>query len=264
MIPENTVRRTVEAGDTVHGVMAFEFFTPGLPASLAAAGAEYVILDMEHSGAGIETIKAQCALARGVGIVPLVRVPGIAYHLIAPVLDAGAMGIMAPMVETAAQAAELADACRYRPEGRRGLAFRVAHDSYATTDIAETMRAANDAVLVIALIESAAGIDNAFDILATPGIDVGWLGHYDLTDSLGIPGRFDHADFLAAADRLAAACGAAGKTAGIMDGDATLVAAMHARGYRMLGLGSDVGLLQAGYRSGLERVRAAIGRAERG
>jgi hypothetical protein len=89
-----------------------------------------VLLDSEHSGVGIETIKMQIAASRGLGIVPMVRVPGCHYHLIAPVLDAGAMGIMVPMVETAAQAGHIASWCRYRPEGVRGVAFGMPHDDY--------------------------------------------------------------------------------------------------------------------------------------
>ena len=89
--------------------MAAEFFTPGFCQIASNAGAEFIIFDMEHGGVGIDILKAQMAFARGVGIAPLVRVPGIAYHLIAPVLDAGAMGIMAPMVETREQAENFAN-----------------------------------------------------------------------------------------------------------------------------------------------------------
>ena len=85
---------------------------------------------MEHSGVSIDTIKAQIAYAHGAGIVPFVRVPSCLYHLIAPVLDAGASGIMAPLMETREQAELLVAACRYRPPGRRGLGFGVAHDRY--------------------------------------------------------------------------------------------------------------------------------------
>jgi len=180
----NAVRTRLRSGGRAFGVMAFEFFTPGLAPVLAAAGADFVLLDMEHSGVSIETIKAQIAFAHGAGIVPMVRVATCAYHAIAPVLDAGAAGIMAPMVETREQAETLVAACRYRPEGRRGLAFGVAHDRYAAGAAKPKMRAANEAVLTIALIESARGIDNAAAILSTPGLDVGWLGHYDLSDSL--------------------------------------------------------------------------------
>lgn len=251
----NPLREKLQRGETALGVLAFEFFTPGLTQVLAAAGAEYVILDMEHSGCGIETMKQQLAFARGVGIAPLVRVPALEYHLIAPVLDAGAMGIMVPLVETAAQAKDIAQFCRYRPQGRRGLAFGVAHDDYAAGTIEEKMRVANERTLTIALIESERGIANAEAILAVPGIDVGWLGHYDLTDSLGIPGRFDDPRFTGAVDRLAAACQKHGKAAGFVDGDLEMVRAMIAKGFRMIGLGTDVGLLQTACRRGIETLK---------
>src|SRR3954447_9571691 len=84
----NPVRDRLRAGGAAFGVMAFEFFTSGLAPVLAASGADFVLLDMEHRGISIETIKAEIPYAHGAGIVPLVRVPGCAYHLIAPVLDA--------------------------------------------------------------------------------------------------------------------------------------------------------------------------------
>jgi len=80
----NPVATRLRAGGTAYGTMAFEFFTPGLMAVLAEAGADFVLLDTEHSGVGIETVKTQIAASRGLGIVPMVRVPGSHYHLIAP------------------------------------------------------------------------------------------------------------------------------------------------------------------------------------
>src|SRR4051794_36931385 len=125
------LRARLDAGETVYGTMAFEFFTPGLMAALEAAGADFALLETEHSGVGIETIKMQVAAARGLDIVPLVRVPGCHYHLIAPMLDAGAMEIMVPMVEPEEQARQIASWCRYPPQGVRGSAFGMAHDDYA-------------------------------------------------------------------------------------------------------------------------------------
>jgi 2-keto-3-deoxy-L-rhamnonate aldolase RhmA len=253
----NPVRKKILEGQRAFGLMAFEFFTPGLSAVVAAAGAEFVIFDMEHSGAGIDTMKVQFAAARGAGIVPLVRVPGIAYHLIAPLLDAGAFGIMAPMLETVEQAQLLADSCRYRPLGKRGLAFRVAHDDYAASDVPAAMAAANERTLVIALVETKTGIDNIEGIMAVPGVDVGWLGHYDLTDSMGIPGKFDDPRFLAAADRLGAACKANDKAAGVLDNNMDFVRSLMARGFRMVGIGTDVGLMQSAARLRLDQLAKA-------
>ncbi|HYZ62013.1 MAG TPA: aldolase/citrate lyase family protein, partial [Acetobacteraceae bacterium] len=168
----NPVRTKLRAGRTVFGTMAFEFFTPGLAHTLAAAGAEFVILDMEHSGAGIDTMKAQIRFARDAGIMPGVRVPACERHLVTTILDAGALGIMVPFMETAEQAAALASWCRYRPLGTRGLAFGLAHDDYTAGPVQAKIAAANDAILTIALIESARGVVNAGAILGVDGIDL--------------------------------------------------------------------------------------------
>jgi 2-keto-3-deoxy-L-rhamnonate aldolase RhmA len=241
---DNPVRRKLLAGGTSLGVMAFEFFTPGLAKVLAVGGAEFVILDSEHSGAGLDTLKSAIAFARGAGLVPMVRVPGLARHLISPVLDAGALGIMVPMLETAEQARDMVSWCRYRPEGTRGLAFGFAHDDYNPGPVPAAMCAANEAVLTIALIETAAGLRNAREILAVPGIDLGWLGHFDLTDSLGIVGQFAHPDYIAAEAALLAAARAAGKPFGWLAGDGAQARAALARGFSCLCISTDVGLLR--------------------
>jgi 2-keto-3-deoxy-L-rhamnonate aldolase RhmA len=243
-IHANPVRARLTRGESAFGVMAFEFFTPGLAPVLAASGAQFVLLDMEHSGASIETIKAQIAYAHGAGIVPMVRVPGCAYHLIAPVLDAGAMGIMAPMIETRDQAEALVAACRYRPLGRRGLGFGVAHDSYTAGAALPKMEAANDAILTIALIESARGVDNAESILSVPELDLGWLGHYDLSDSLGCAEDFADPRYRDAEARLLAAADATGKPLGwlVPSGEEAQVAL--ARGFRCICIGHEVAVLR--------------------
>ena len=251
----NPVRDKLGRGETALGIMAFEFFSPGLPQVLAAAGAEFCIFDMEHSGVGIETIKQQVAASRGVGLVPMVRVPGSHYHLIAPVLDAGAMGIMVPMVETRAQAERIAAWCRYRPAGIRGLAFNLAHDDYRGGDVEAKMARANDRTLVIALIETKTGIDNADAILSVPGIDVGWLGHFDLTNSLGITGQFDHPDFIGAVDRFLAACERHGKAAGFLAGSLAIADAWLKRGIRCLCYGTDVMVFQEALATALTALR---------
>ena len=244
MTRDNPVRRRLLAGGTAFGVMAFEFFTPGLAPVLAAAGADFVLLDMEHSGAGIDTMKAQIAFAHGAGIVPMVRVPSCTYTHIATVLDAGALGIMAPLVETREQAQALADACRYRPQGRRGLGFGVSHDRFTGGAARPKMDAANEAILTIALIESQRGVDNADAIFATPGLDLGWLGHYDLSDSLGCAEQFDDPRYVAAEGKLIAAARHAGKPLGwlVPSGEAARRALQ--RGFRCICIGHEVGVLR--------------------
>ena len=205
MTPATGLRARLQAGERLYGTMAMELFTPGLTALLADCGYDFLFVDMEHSGAGIDTIKQQIAFARGLPIEVWVRVPEKSYAAVATVLDAGAQGIMLPMVETAAEAAALVEWARYRPEGKRGLAFGIGHDAYRARDPLATMAEANRRNVLIALIESRQGIENAESILAVPGIDLGWLGHFDLTSDLGIPAQFEAPAFTAALDRLAAA-----------------------------------------------------------
>jgi 2-keto-3-deoxy-L-rhamnonate aldolase RhmA len=198
---------------------------------------------------------AQFGFGRGVGVSPIVRVPGLHYHVFAPVLDAGAMGIMVPMLETKAQAEQLAAWCRYRPEGRRGLGFGVGHDDYRRGDVNAKARAENERTLVIALVETATGIANVDDILSVEGIDVGWLGHYDLTDSMGIRAEFHRREFDDAVRKLLAACKAHGKAAGFLATSVEMAREWRAKGFRCLSYSSDAGLLQSALGEAIARLR---------
>lgn len=252
----NAVRQTLRQGGTAYGIMAAEFYTPGFTQIAANAGAEFVIFDGEHGAIGIDTLKAQIAFARGAGIAPFVRVPGLAYYLIAPVLDAGAMGIMVPMMETRQQAEDLARWCRYRPEGVRGLGFGVGHDDYRGGDINALMKAENERTLVIALIETAMGIANADAILSVPGIDVGWLGHFDLTNTMGITAEFERPEFHAAVTTLLEACGKHGKAPGFVATNVEMARTWRAKGFRCLCYGTDVGVFQTALGNALRDLRS--------
>jgi 2-keto-3-deoxy-L-rhamnonate aldolase RhmA len=255
-IRPNPVRARLREGKVVYGIMAAEFFTPGFCRIVANAGAEFVIFDMEHGGVGIDVLKAQIAFARGTGIAPFVRVPGLFYHLIAPVLDAGAMGIMVPMVETREQAEKLAAWCRYRPDGARGLGFGVAHDDYGGGDVLAKMRAENERTLTIALVETAKGIENVDEILGVAGIDVGWLGHYDLTDSMGITADFEAPQFKAAVERLLAAVRRCGKAAGFLATSVAMAREWREKGFRCLCYGTDIGVFQAAFKDAIGALRS--------
>jgi 2-keto-3-deoxy-L-rhamnonate aldolase RhmA len=93
--------------------------------------------------------------------------------------------------------------------------------------------------------------------MAVDGIDIGWLGHFDLTNSMGIPGQFEHSDFLGAVDQLVAACRVHGKPAGVLAGSVETAEAWRARGFRVFAYSTDISLLQQSLRDGLDRLRAA-------
>ena len=168
----SAIRQRVLAGEPVAGAMMFEFFAPGMPQVLKAAGCEFALFDMEHAGLGFETLKMLAAGCRGIGIEPLVRVPRSEYHFMARALDVGAYGVMVPMVESAEEARRIAEATHYPPQGRRGAAFGVAQDDYSGGDVKAKVAALNARTLVIAQIESERGLAELEGIAATPGIDI--------------------------------------------------------------------------------------------
>lgn len=226
----------------------------GLPQMVKAAGAEFLLLDMEHSGAHFDTIKMQCALCHGIGVVPMARVPAIEYTYIARAMDAGVMGVMVPMVGSAEQARLLVSSTRYPPAGRRGAAFGFAHDNYESASVAEKIRIANERTLAICLIETPEGIQNIDEIAAVPGVDILWLGHFDLTNFMGIPAQFDHPEYLKAVDKLVAAARKHNKVLACMTASDAWSREYWDRGFRLFAAGVDVHLLQGALRASLKTL----------
>lgn len=252
----NPVKETLAAGGASYGTMVFEFFTAGLPQIVRAAGADFVLFDMEHSGLGFETLKTQVGLCRGIELVPLVRVPATQYHFIARALDLGAMGVMVPMVETREQAELIVSCTRYPPLGIRGAAFGVApHDGYSDLAVVDKMRIAHERTLVICLVETVKGHDNVDAIAAVPGVDVCWLGHFDTTNFLGIPAQWEHPRYTAAVKALVAACRRHGKAAGFLATDDDWAQRYRELGFRMMAYGADTLLLQDSLSAGLAKLR---------
>jgi 2-dehydro-3-deoxyglucarate aldolase/4-hydroxy-2-oxoheptanedioate aldolase len=248
----NPVKVRLAAGGSAYGAMVFELLSAGLPQICTNAGAEFILYDMEHTGLSLETLKTQFALCRGLDVVPMVRVPRGEYHFIARALDVGAFGVMVPMVGSAGEAAHVVACTRYPPAGRRGAAFGFAHDDFRGGDVVAKMAAIHERTLVIAQIETAEGLANVEAIAATPGVDVLWIGHFDLTNFMGIAGQFRHPDYLAAVRRIVAACETHGKTPAFLVADDDWAREYKARGFRMIAYGVDQALLGNALRHGLD------------
>ena len=252
----NQVKAKVLAGKVSIGTFIFEFNSTGIGRIAAEGGAEFTIFDMEHTGWSIETIRMLIASSRGTEMIPMVRVPATEYHFIARALDMGAMGIMVPMVESAEQAQKIVTAAKYPPLGRRGAAFTISHDDYTSGDIVSKIQTANSETLLFAQIETADGVANVREIAAVEGIDVLWIGHFDLSNSLGIPGQFEHPKFRAALDSVLAACREFNKVPGFLAGDVPAGRALLDQGFRMLAYGGDLWLYQAALRQGIEALKS--------
>lgn len=252
----NKVKRVLREGGVALGTSIFEFGTTGIARIAAASGADFLFLDMEHTGWGIETIRMLVATAKAADLVPLVRPPALQYHLLSGPLDMGAMGLVIPKVETADEARDFVRYSRYPPDGDRGAAFGFAHDDYQAGDVASKMKSANEELLLVALVETARGVENVDKIAAVEGIDVLWVGHFDLTNSLGIPAQFSHPDYVKAVDRVLKACERQGKAAGMMAESVEQGRALLKQGFRCLSYWGDIFIYREAVRQGIAALRA--------
>jgi 2-dehydro-3-deoxyglucarate aldolase/4-hydroxy-2-oxoheptanedioate aldolase len=236
--------------------MILELFTPGIGPMLDACGLDFVIFDMEHGRCDIQLLAEMVAACRGSNIFPIARVPDLAYAPLSRPLDLGARGVMVPRVETRQQAEDIVSQLKYAPMGRRGVALGIAHDLYRAGN-AEFFAQANEDVAVILLLETVKAFENLDAIVSVPGVDVAWVGHYDLTVSMGIPAQFDHPRFLAAMEALAAACKRNGVAPGFLPPSAEAAVHWIGKGFRAISLGSDIGVLLDGIRRFQAQVRKA-------
>ena len=240
-------RQRLHQGDVLLGQMVLELFTPGIGPMLAACGLDFVIFDMEHGRCDLALLAEMVASCRGSEIVPIARVPDLGYAPLSRPLDIGARGVMVPRVETRQQAEDIVSQLKYAPQGRRGVAMGIAHDLYQAGDAGFFARA-NEEIAVLLLLETEKAFQNLEEIVSVPGVDVAWMGHYDLTVSMGIAAQFEHPRFLAAMDELVAVCRRHDVAPGFLP--ATPEAAAHwiDKGFRVISLGSDVGVFLDGVR----------------
>ena len=257
----NPVKTKLAQGAHAFGAMFFEFFSPGVPQIAKNAGAEFILFDMEHAGTDIGLMKQMFALCRGLDIVPMVRVPTTQYHFIARMLDLGAMGIMVPMVETKQQAEMIVSCTRYPPLGYRGAAFGVAQDDYQGGNVKDKIAAIHERTFVICQIETATGLKNVDAIAAVDGVDCIWLGHFDLTNFMGIPAEFDNPKYLAAVKKIITTARKHKRAAGFMAADEKWAREYVEHGFNIIATGLDSGLLQNAIAKLITDMRALVAKA---
>ena len=219
--------------------------------AIAHAGYDYVCIDMQHGAIDYADAFAMLTAIGTTDATPVVRVPWNEPGIIMKMLDAGAMGIIIPMVNSADEARAAVAACRYAPDGVRSYG-PVRATYYAGADY---YRHANREVACIPMIETAQAVERLDEILAVPGIDAVYVGPADLSITLGLPPAMDNGGaFEEARLRIAGACRGHGVTAGI-HANASLAEKHVATGYRMVTISVDLSLMSAGAAIDLARVR---------
>jgi 2-keto-3-deoxy-L-rhamnonate aldolase RhmA len=196
--------RLIRDGSATIGVTISNFYSPRIFQILAAAGADYGLIDLEHTSFSCREVEAMVAGAKGTELPVIVRPPEVARAEIGRILDLGADGILAPRVGTREDAKAAVGYSKYGPIGDRGAEY--GHVAGGRT----ALDAINQGTLLIALVETAEAVENIDAICSTPGMDAVWVGPVDLSLSLGVAGDFESEIYRNAEDRLIASCRAYG------------------------------------------------------
>ena len=220
-----------------------------------SCGFDALYIDMQHSSISLETTSQLCIAALGVGITPLVRVPG-ADH-VSRVLDGGAMGVTVPDIESVAQVAAVVARCKFEPDGERSTGGGLPYLQYRSWPQTEMVEVMNEATTVLVNIENLAALEAIDDIAAVPGLDVLMIGTNDLCAALGVPGQHGHPLVRDAYRKVITAARRHGKYVGVGGiSDRKLIAEYVKLGARIVATGTDVSLLME---SGTERAKFVAG-----
>ena len=238
----NRLKARLTAGEPTFGVIV-TVPSVAVVQTLASAGIDWLVLDLEHASVGSETLHAMIAATAGTGTTPLVRLPWSHPWQAKLPLDLGAMGIVFPMVCTREDAENAVRAVRYPPEGGRLWGPFYAPMRWSMP-MPEYIAAANANVMAIATIEDPAGVRNIDAIVGTPGLDLAFIGPGDLAMSLGVAGQFEHPAFLQAVEAAETAILRSKVALGGVARTPEQARRMIQRGYKALVIGFDWSLLQ--------------------
>jgi 2-keto-3-deoxy-L-rhamnonate aldolase RhmA len=197
---------------------------------LALAGFDFVVLDSEHGFFSIESIASMVTGCDAAGLPAVVRVPSCAAAETGRSLDAGAAGILFPRADGCPTVRTAVEAAKFPPQGKRGLGGARAN-RYGTVTLDRFVKDANETTLVAVQIETAGALDDLEAIAAEPLVDVLYVGPNDLTQALGIPGRYEDPRYVGCLERIAGVAKKAGKSSGIMLGRADQIPPLRELGY---------------------------------
>lgn len=256
---ENPLRAALSRGEVVRGAWCS---SPSavVAETIASVGYDYVCVDLQHGAVDYSDAVHMLQAISGQGATPIARVPANDPATIGKVLDAGALGVVVPLVNNADEAARAVAACRYPPLGGRSYGPVRAATVTGSRDVADL-----DQVVVAVMVETREGLEQVEEIAATPGLDAIYIGPADLALALGLPPAYEHdeAAHIEAVDTIRQACEHHGVIAGVHCVGGEMAARRQAQGFRMTTLVNDLGLVRAGAAAELEiatRVAASSGK----
>lgn len=253
---ENRLKRMLKAGKKTAGAWA-QLCSATSVEILCRAGFDWLLIDMEHSPADLQTLLAQLQAMGAYGVAPLVRAPWNDLVWIKRILDAGAYGVMIPSVNTREQAIAAVQACKYPPVGVRGIAGSPRAAGFGR-DTSAYLKRANDEILVILQVETPQAIENLDAIGKVPGVDALFIGPMDLSTSMGHLGNPAHPAVQSAIASVEAKAKALGMPLGTISAGWEQAKTLYDRGYQLITLLSDVILLSRASAEALTKFREAF------
>ena len=250
------LRKRILEQKCVYGMMIRQARDAGAPAIFAAAGFDFVFIDMEHGNYSMETVADLIRGAKSLEIATIIRIPHLEGFFISRVLDAGADGIMVPMTSTKEEAERIVHYSKYTPLGQRGYGGQIGHTDYKPVKASDMMKEANEHTLIIAQIETREAIENIDAILSVEGIDVGLVGPNDLSISLGIADQLNSEIINQAIGKVVEAAKKRGKASGIHTGNIDAIKRWRTKGMTVLAYSSDIGFLYNASKASLEELNA--------
>ncbi|GIS88578.1 MAG: hypothetical protein CM1200mP18_12880 [Gammaproteobacteria bacterium] len=203
---KNPALDKLRAGELSIGVGLRQARTVDVAKIMKTAGFDWLFIDMEHNSMDMDIAVQISVAAHETGITPIVRVPGYEHYHATRALDGGAQGIVVPHVDNATIAAQIASNCRYPPIGHRSITGALPQLNFQTHTLKDATETINRETLIVVMLETPTAIDNAEEIASVPGIDALLIGTNDLTLEMGIPGELDHANIVAAYERVITPC----------------------------------------------------------
>jgi len=252
----NHTRERLSRGETVFGSALQVYRSTEIPRVFAAAGFDYVFIDMEHGSFDLETVHDMIAAATAAGITPIVRVAELAYSLVARLLDCGAQGIILPRVEDPKLLQEALSWMRFPPLGIRGYGVNATMVGYEPRSFPEIIEHLNRSTLSVVQFESATAIERADEFLSLPGLDIAMVGPADLSIALGVPGQFDHPLLISTVDKLIERCNHHGVVPGIQTRSVAMAKMWAERGMRFVGAAAEHAFLLEKAKESVAQLRA--------
>ncbi len=228
---------------------------PSIAEILSHAGFDWLVVDLEHTTISIEQAGELIRTIDLCGVTPLVRLTSNHPDQIKRVMDAGAHGVVVPMVNSAADATRAVAATRYAPKGNRGVGL--ARAQKFGVDFKEYLQWQSEGPVVIVQIEHQDALDQLESILSVPGVDGFIIGPYDLSCSMGMPGEFERSEFKEAMNRILSTGLRMGCPAGlhIVEPDQSRLRQVIAEGYRFIAYSVDIRMLDVAARTGIATAK---------